>query len=228
MVTALIYIISSIIIGLFSYKCYSVGYGKKKKNPFANYLYLSSLFITLSYLSGGILTALTAYTYDNKYLEYYNFLARALFYMSAVFAAQVPLYKFFPNDKRRWAFSYLAGLVGIALLYYQYFYTNMQPSINAFGIVNWDVNIVLAIGMMFVMFLPWLATSIIFFSEFIKSRFSSPKLFLLGYGFFLIVTGGFFTDNFISDAVWYIVFSIVMVTGFLFCLAGMYYEDSKY
>lgn len=151
-----------------------------------------------------------------------------MFYTSAFFAAQVPLYKFFPNDKRRWIFSYLAGLIGIALLYYQYFYTSMHPLINAYGIVNWDVNIVLAVGMMFLMFLPWLATSIIFFSEFIKSRFSSPKLFLLGSGFLLIVVGGFFTDNFVSDAMWYIVFSIVMVTGFLFCLAGLYYEEQQY
>lgn len=225
MLTAIVYFITSIIVGLFSYKCFSAGYGKKLKNNFANYLFLSTLFSSISYLVGGVLVLLTVKTLDKSFLEIYNYLARFLFYTSAIFTIQVPLYKSYPNDKRRYIFSFLVGVVGIFLLYYQYFYTNQQPFINDSGLVNWGTDIVLSIGMMVVVPIPWAATSLVFFKEFIKNKLASPKPFLLGLGFLLIVVGGFFTDNFINNVILYVLFSATMMVGFLFSLAGMFYEE---
>jgi hypothetical protein len=226
MVTAIIYLIDSIIIGVFSYKCYSIGYGKKLKNPFANYLFLSTFFLTLSFLSGFFLTFIAAFTSDDSFIFSYNILARILFYISAVFSVQIPLYKLYPNDKRRYIFSFLAGIVGIALLAYQYSTLNsaLQPIINSVGIVSWNADIVLIVGMMYLMILPWAATSIIFINEFIRSRFSKPKLLFLGFGFFLICVGTSFQDVF-SIVSWYVLFSIIAMMGFLLTLAGMFYEE---
>lgn len=228
MITAIIYLINTIIISIFSYKCYSMGYGKKLKNPFANYLFLSTFFIALSYFLGLFLIIIATRTFDDSYLFYYNILARILFYISALFSFQVPLYRFFPNNKRRFLLSYLAGVIGIALFVYQILNINniAHPMINTAGIVNWNTGIVLSIGMGYLMILPWAATSIIFISEFIKSRFSKPKSFLLGFGFFLVCASGFFADTF-SVVVWYILFNSIMAVGFLFCLAGMFYEQKK-
>lgn len=225
MITTIIYFITFVIVGLFSYKCYLAGYAKGLKNNFANYLFLSSLFISLSYLAGGILTLLSVQTLDDSFIYYYNYVARILFYTSAVFAVQVPLYKYYPNDKRRYIFSFIAAIAGVALLTYQHFYTNQHPTINGAGIVNWDTSIVLSLGMMCMMLVPWAATSIVFFIEFINNKFASPKPFLLGSGFLLICIGGFFTDNFINSVTLYVIFSALMIFGFLFCLAGLFYED---
>jgi hypothetical protein len=226
MITAIIYLIDSIIIGLFSYKCYSIGYGKKLKNPFANYLFLSSLFMTIAFLSGFILTSVATYTSNDSFIFSYNIFARILFYISAVFSVQVPLYKLYPNDKRRYIFSYLAGIISITLLAYQLLNIDnlARPAINAAGIVSWNAGIVLIIGMMYLMILPWAATSIIFINEFIRSRFSKPKLLFLGFGFFLICIGTSFQDVF-SVVSLYILFSVISMIGFLLALAGMFYEE---
>lgn len=79
--------------------------------------------------------------------------------------------------------------------------------------------------MMVVVPIPWAATSLVFFKEFIKNKLASPKPFLLGLGFLLIVVGGFFTDNFINNVILYVLFSATMMVGFLFSLAGMFYEE---
>ncbi len=225
MLTAIIYLISTVIIGLFAYKCYSVGYGKKIENPFANYLFFSSLFITFSYLTGFILVFLAVYTANDVFIFIYNFLARIFFYTSAVFSVQVPLYKFYPNDKRRYIFSYLVAAIGIGLLIYQSF-NIVHPTINPSGIVNWKTDIVLSMGMACLMIIPWAATSIIFIREFIKGKFQSPKPFFIGFGFFFICLGGFFADAF-SAVNLYIISNSAMILGFLFCLAGMFYSENQ-
>lgn len=226
MVTAIIYLVNSIVIGVFSYRCYSIGYGKNLKNPFANYLFLSSLFMVLSFSLGFILTLIAAYTSDDSYLFSYNILARILFYISAIFSVQVPLYKYYPNNKKRYIFSYLAGIIGISLFFYQLSHINnvARPIINAVGIVNWNTDIVLIAGMMYLMILPWAVTSLIFIKEFIKSKFSAPKLFFLGSGFLLICIGTSFQDVF-SVVFWYVLFGIISMLGFLLALAGMFYKE---
>jgi hypothetical protein len=120
----------------------------------------------------------------------------------------------------------LAGVIGIALLTYQFLNTNnvARPVINATGIVSWNANIVLIIGMMYLMILPWATTSLIFISESIKGKFSLPKPFLLGSGFFLICIGTSFQDVF-SVVFWYVLFGIISMIGFLLALAGMFYEE---
>lgn len=226
MITAIIYLIDSVIIGVFAYKCYSVGYAKKSNNHFANYLFLSTFFMSLSFLLGCVLTSMAAFTSNDSYIFYYNIFARIIFYISAVFAVQIPLYKLYPNDKKRYIFSYLAAIVGVTLLAYQLLNINhvARPVINAVGIVNWNTDIVLIIGMMYLMIIPWAATTLIFISEFIKSRFSMPKLLLLGSGFFFICVGASFQDIF-SVVFWYVLFSIISMVGFLLALAGMFYEE---
>lgn len=223
MITAIVYLIDTLIVGVFAYKCYSIGYAKGLKNSFANYLFLSSLFISISFFKSAIMIPIAYYTDNPDILFWADFIGRALFYTAAVFAVQIPLYKYYPNNKWRFVFSFIAAVLGIALLIYQFFFRN-YPTFQPTGIIDWNSNLALVIGMGYLLALPWIATSYIFIREFVVNRFQSPKPFLLGSGFLFIVFGGLFQDAF-SSAILFILFSIIIATGYLMILAGLFYEE---
>lgn len=225
MISAIMYLIAGIVVGVFCYESYLSGYSKGIKNPFANYFFWSSLFFTISFFKSAIIIPISVFYHSSELLFWADFVGRALFYTGAIFSVQVPLYKLFPNSKKTVIFSYIFMMIGIALLAYQLLNRNI-PVISNTGIVNWDSNIVLAAGMTVLLIVPWAAISYIFIREFIKSKFSLPKPFLLGSGFFLICVGGIFQD--LSNTVaTYVLFGILLVVGFLFNLAGMFYEKDK-
>ncbi len=222
MITASIYLIDSIIVGFFAYKCYSIGYGKGLKNSFANYLFLSSTFISIGFLKSGIMCAIATSMNNSEILFWSDFTGRALFYLAAVFSVQIPLYKFYPNDKRRFLFSIVAIVVGLALLAYQLFFRN-HPIIEPSGMINWDADIILLAGMTYLIILPWVVTTYIFTKEYFASKLRSPKSLLLGLGFFCITVGGTLQDA-SSTILSFIIFGIVSAIGYLMVLAGLFYE----
>lgn len=222
MISAIMYLITGIVVGVFCYESYLAGYAKNNKNLFANYFFWSSLFISLSYLQAAIIIPISITLSQNDLLFWADFAARALFYIAAAFSVQVPLYKLFPNSKKRIIFSYIFIAIGIALVIYQLFYKNI-PLMNMSGIVTWNSDVVLADGIALLLIVPWAAIAYIFIKEFIKSRFSLTKPFLLGSGFFFICIGATFQD--LSSApILYVFFGALLTVGFLFALAGMFYE----
>lgn len=225
MISAIMYLIGGIVIGIFCYECYLTGYGKGVKNPFANLFFWSALFITISFFKSAILIPISALLENNEVLFWTDFIGRGLYYAAAVFSVRIPLYKLFPKSKKTVIMSYIYALIGISLLIYQYIFPN-TPTIFSTGIINWGADVVLALGMGVLMILPWAAISYIFIREFVRSKFSLPKPLLLGSGFFLICIAGIFQDL-STTVITYVFFGILLVIGFLLALAGIFYEKEN-
>ncbi len=223
MTRVLVYLFLSIVLGVLSYKCYSIGYGKKLKNSFANYIFISSLIIALASFKSAIMVAVAIHTSDNDVLFWSDLTGRALFYMASIFSIQIPLYKYYPNDKRRFIFSFIALGVAIALIIYQLINKN-QPSIDDNGIINFNADMIMIAGMAYLLIIPWAATSYIFIREYVKGKFISPKPLLIGAGSLLITLGAIFQDVF-SITFLFVLFSIILAAGFLLVLAGIFYEE---
>lgn len=225
MISAIVYLIDAIVVGLFCYKAYSISYGNKSKNTFTSYIFWSTLFIAIAFLKSAILVPVSIILSQNYLLFWIDFVGRALFYIAAFFSVQIPLYKFFPKSKRTIIFSYISLAIGAFLLVYQ-LYSNNFPSISKEGIVNWNAGIVLTAGMAILLLTPWAVASFIFIKEFVTSKFKSVKPFLIGSGFFLICVGATFQDS-ANTIVLYILFSIPLMAGFMMILSGMYYEEEQ-
>jgi len=225
MFTAIMYLLDFVVLTVFCYKTYTIAFKAKTENKFAKYIFWSALFVDIAFLVPPFF--IFAYTiFPQQYLMFLaDIVGRALFYIGAVFGVQIPLYKSFPNSKKRIIFSYLAILIGIALLIYQISYNN-YPYITDVGIINWQAGAVLTSGMSLLFIVPWAVTSFIFIKEFIKSKFSSPKTFLLGFGFILICVGAVFQDA-TSTILSFILLGIPLIAGFMLLLAGLYYDKEK-
>jgi len=225
MISAIVYLIDAIVVGLFCYRAYSISYGKKSKNVFASYIFWATLFMTISFLKSVILIPISIILSQNYLLFWADFIGRALFYIAAFFSIQIPLYKFFPNNKKTIIFSFISMAIGAALLVYQ-LSSNNFPSISKEGIVNWNAGIILTTGVAILLLIPWAAASFIFIKEFVDSKFKSIKPFFIGSGFFLICVGATFQDS-ANTIILYILFSIPLMAGFMMILAGMYYEEEQ-
>jgi hypothetical protein len=219
------YLITGVVIGVFCYESYSTGYGKGIKNPFSNYFFWVALFMSIAFLHSVVIIPISITIPHSDLLFWTDLAGRALFYIAAVFSVQIPLYQLFPKSKKTIIFPYAFGVIGALLLVYQLCYRNI-PIISSSGIVNWNADIVLAAGMAILLIIPWGAISFIFIRQFVKSKFSLPKSFLLGTGFFLICIGALFQDL-SSTVITYIFFGTLLVIGFLFALAGMFYESDR-
>jgi hypothetical protein len=160
---------------------------------------------------------------NNNMLFGIDYTVRILLYIGAIFLVQIPLYRYFPKNNKRFILSYLYGLIGIALIIYQ-FYVRNTPTLESTGFINWHATIVLNGGLFILSLLPWIATSVIFISEFVKSKFKSLKSSLIGFGLLLFAIGGIFQDL-SSNALCFIVFSIISTVGLMLLLAGMFYEE---
>ena len=107
----------------------------------------------------------------------------------------------------------MVALIGIVLLIYQLIFRN-TPILSNVGIIDWKADIVMAVGIAILFILPWAAISYIFISEFIRSKFTLPKPFLLGSGYFLICVAAIFQD--LSTTVTtYVFFGMLLIVGFL-------------
>jgi hypothetical protein len=225
MISAVVYLIDAIIVGLFCYKAYSISYGNKSDNRFATYIFWATLFIAISFLKSAILIPISINSNQPLLLFWTDFAGRALFYAAAAFSVQIPLYKFFPKSNKTIILSFVTIFIGATLLVYQLGTKNF-PFVTDTGIVNWNSGVILTAGMAILLLLPWAITSFLFIKEFIKSKFRSLKPFLIGSGFFLICVGATFQDS-ASTILLYILFSIPLVAGFMFVLAGMFYEEEQ-
>ncbi|MDD3035381.1 MAG: hypothetical protein PHO93_00485 [Candidatus Saccharimonadaceae bacterium] len=223
MITALAYLFNGIVVGIFAYKCYSIGYKNGLKNSFTNYLFWTTLLVAIVAFKMSIMVAAAFYNSNETLLFWSDITTRPLYYISSIFAVQIPLYKYYPNDKRRFIFSYIAGALGIALVIYQVFNRNI-PTFGANGIIDWHPDLILTTGMGCLMVAPWAATSFIFIREYLTSKSKNLKSILLGFGFMLIVVG-VFGQEYTNIVSLYITFNIISLLGYLFALAGLYYED---
>lgn len=222
MISSILYLINGIIISVFFYKTYLSIAGRITKNPFAFYFLCASFFYAVNFLSSSIIIATAIYYHNNDLLFIADIISRTLFYTAAIFVVQIPLYKYFPKNKKRFIISYLYGILGAVLVIYQLNIMN-TPTINNIGIVNWHTNVILGSGMSILWLAPWIATSSIFILDFIKSKFKLVKSFLIGVGWALICIGGSLQYA-STDTSSYIVFSIVLAMGFLTVLAGTFYQ----
>ncbi len=223
MISGFVYLVNTIILGLFCYKTYLVGYGKN--NIFAKYLFWSSLFITVSFLKSVILIFLAISLSSADLLFWADFFGRILFYTAGAFAVQIPLYKFFPNNKKNTYVSYFWILIGIVFVVFQLLHRN-EPFIEGTGIINWGASVGLTAGMALLVLAPWAVTSFIFIREFVKSKFTKIKSFLLGSGWFFVCIGATFQDS-AKSVFFYILFGIILMLGFMSVLAGLFYEESQ-
>lgn len=223
MISSIIYLIGSIVVGIFCGKIYLSNRTKKGKNPFTNYFFWVTLFVSIAFLKSAIIIPIYIFVYSDDLLFWTDFAGRALFYAAAIFSVRIPFYKFFPKSKKTVIFSYISAIIGSLLLVYQLTHRNV-PVLSDVGIVNWNADNILAAGMAVLLIIPWAVTSFVFIREFVKSKFSLVKSFLLGLGFFSVCVGAIFQD--LSGNIFsYISFGIILVAGFLFMLAGMFYEE---
>lgn len=223
MIRVLVYLFLGIVLAILAYKCYSVGYGKRLKNSFANIMFISTAIISLASFKSAIMITIALSTSDNTMLFWSDLTGRALFYAASVFSVQIPLYKYYPNDKKRLVFSYIAAAIGLVLIAYQLINRN-EPTTDINNMINFNADAIMIAGMAYLLIIPWAATSFIFIKEFFSSKNVSPKSLLIGVGFLLVTVGAVFQDVF-SIISWFVLFSIILVAGFLFVLAGIFYED---
>jgi hypothetical protein len=225
MINAIIYFIDSIVIGIFCYKVYSFGNKKMGNNSFINHFFWVSLFITIAFLKSAIIIPISLYLPENDLLFWTDFIGRGLFYIVAAFSVRIPLYEFFPKSSKTIIWSYAFIVIGILLLIYQFINRN-EPTINSVGIINWNADIILSMGMAALLVIPWSVTSIIFIRDFIHSGFGRIRPLLLGSGFLAASIGTVFQDS--STTVFnYIFFGLFLVIGFALMLVGMFYEQKK-
>lgn len=226
MITAIIYFIDGVILSLFCYRLYLSVSGKITKNPFVFYFLWALFFYVLNAFYSAIFTALAIIYPSYISLSLINTIARVFFYIGSIFAVQIPLYKYFPKSRRRYIFSYLFGAIGIALLVYQIFAAHDIPVLGKNGVVDLHADMVLNVGMAILVVGPWLASSVIFILEFVRSKFKLIKPLLLAIGFLLASIGAVFQNSSgpFFTLFWYIFFSVVLMLGWLFTLAGMFYE----
>lgn len=222
MISSISYLINGIIVSVFFYKTYLSIAGKINKNPFAFYFLCASFFYAIDFLISSVIISFAIYCHNNDLLFVADIINRTLFYTAAVFVVQIPLYKYFPKNKKRFIMSYLYGALGAVLILYQLNFMN-EPTINNVGIVNWHTSAILGGGMSILWLIPWIATSYIFISDFIKSKFKLVKAFLIGTGWALMCIGGslqYISTNTSS----YVASSIILAIGFLTVLAGTFYK----
>lgn len=222
MISAIVYLINSIVLGIFCFKIYSTGRGKKEKNPFIVHFSWATLFMTISFYKAAMVIPIAILNSDANLLFWEDFAGRALFYAAAVASVPIPLYKFFPKSKKVKIIPYIFAIIGFMLLIYQFYHRNI-PVINSTGIISWNADIVMSAGMGILLIIPWILISFIFIKEFIKGKFRQFKPLLQGAGFFLICVGTIFQDS-VSSPFYYILFSSLAVIGFLSVSAGFFYK----
>ena len=223
MISAIIYLIDGVILAIFFYRVFTSVSGKITKNPFAAYFSWATFFYSTSFLLAFVSISVAIMISNNNILFWTDYIGRVFFYIGAIFAVQIPLYKYFPKNNRRFILSYLYGLIGVALIIYQFTIRNI-PTVDSAGLVNWHAGPILSGGIALLMLVPWAATSVIFISEFVKSKFKLPKPFFLGFGFFLVCVGAIFQDL-SNNALYFIIFSVILTIGFLLVLVGMFYKE---
>jgi len=226
MITAIIYFIDGLILSIFCYKLYHSVSGKITKNPFTFYFLWALFFPAVNAFYSAICITIAIIYPTFISLSLINVTARTLFYIGSIFAVQIPLYKYFPKSRWRYVFSYMFGAVGVALTIYHIVAVSSVPAIGENGIVNWQTDTILNIGMAILVIGPWLASSVIFILEFIRSKFRLTKSLFLGVGFLLVCVGAVFQNSSgpLFTQFWYVFFSVILMVGWLFTLAGMFYE----
>lgn len=185
--------------------------------------FFSATFVALASIKASFVSAIYIYNFDTNFLFWSDLIGRGLYYLSAVFAVQITLYKFYPNSKKRFLVSFFVALVGIGLITYQLINRN-QPTIDANNIINFNPDLVMIAGIGSLVIIPWTMTSVVFIREYIKNNFKPPKPLLIGLGFLIISIGGIFQDVY-SDTRLFILFSILLAFGFLFAIVGLFYDD---
>lgn len=225
MLTAIIYFIDSVVIGLFCYKSFTFRNRESGKNLFAGYFFWASLIIALSFLKSSILITVHIYWLKlsgSDLLFWSDIIGRALFYLAAAISIGIPFEKIYPNRSNHKVISYTFLAVGGLLIIYQLIFRN-HPVLSESGIVNWDAGFVLSAGMAILFIIPWAITALLFISDFIRSKFTLYKQLLLGLGFLLVCIGAVFQDSSL-DISGYVTYGLVLLAGFLFLLAGILYK----
>ncbi|HPF31241.1 MAG TPA: hypothetical protein PLO25_02985 [Candidatus Saccharibacteria bacterium] len=224
MIRLVVYLLVGLVGSVSAYKCYSIGYGKKINNPFANYIFFSAAIVALTGYISSLMIGLVIYTSDDSLLYWFDLIGRALYYSMGIFAVQVPLYKFYPSSKKRFLVSFFVALAGIGLIIYQLINRN-QPTMGSNEIINFDADFILVSGMVLVAVVPWIMTGIIFIREYFKNMFKSPKPLIIGLGSIVLSIGAVFQDVF-SDIRLFVLFSAVFVIGFLLIIVGFFMTNS--
>lgn len=212
-----------LILAIFCYKMSKLASKKESANPLSINLYWASFFLTLNLTFSFAPIALAVPSNNIELLYWTDFFARILLYVSAAFTVQVAFYLIFPRINFKVFIFASYAIAGTALATYQLIDRNI-PSIGNNGIINWHANPLLAAGMMALLVIPWILLSVIFIFQYIKDRFRSPKPLMIGAAFAMISLAGVFQDL-ATDAFSFIFCGVILATGFLLILAGLYYEN---
>ncbi len=222
MITAIVYLINGIVVAIISYRVFLTM--KKNNNSLFVYFFWTLFFYSLSYLKGALLIPIAIFTDGNTILYWIDFIGRILFYLGSAFLIQIPLYKYFPKSKNRYIFSFYVCILGLALSTYQLLFPN-YPFVNKLGIINWQADSILAVGMSIIALASWVATSLVFGFEYLKDR-KKIKSLLIGTGLLVTVIGGLFQDL-AATVFGYVFFGVVLMLGFMVVFAGLYYEGEQ-
>lgn len=224
MITAFVYLISGMVLSLIGFRSYISM--KKNKNPFFAYFFWAISFYAISYLKGAVLVFIAVIQENTILLFWTDFIGRILFYLGAAVLIQIPLYKFFPNNKKRHYLSYIVCVIGAVLVVYQILNKNI-PYINYnLGIVNWQADTVLGAGMALMAVGSWAATAVVFFFEYLNDKRKNLKSLLMGLGFVLAVIGGLFQD--LAGTIFeFVFFGFIFMLGFVSIFMGLFYEEER-
>jgi hypothetical protein len=101
-----------------------------------------------------------------------------------------------------------------------------HPYIDKLGIIHWQAQPFLGLGLAIVFISVWIPASYVFVTEFIKSKFTSLKALFLGVGFLLGAVSGFLQD-FAFSTLQYLVVNLSLALGFVLIFIGLFYEEDK-
>lgn len=223
MITLLVYIIIDLVLIFFAYKLFrSI---KKEYNLFSAYF----LYAILIYSLGQTLSVLSIiiYYFSQQAMLLYlvDVIGRLSLYSGSAILAQVPLYLYFPESKKRYLASYLIFAIGLVSFFYN-LTLKYYPFIDSAGIIRWETPLSLGAIMGITLICVWLPTSIVFLIQFVKSSYRSMRSLLLGLGFLFATFGGIAQD-FGRDSIEYLLINSFFIIGFALVFSGVLINEKS-
>lgn len=222
MLSLLMYVIGTLIIGFIIYKI--AGPYKQKKNPFLGYFLALMIVFGISEILGILLTTLSLLTSQLAYLYWLDVITRIIYFIATAIVIQIPLYLYFPKSKTRYWASVVVLVMGLVLLGYNLM-LDYQPMISPSGYIEWNAPFLLSVLMAVTLMSAWLFASYIFIRQFVLDKYKSLTPLFFGLGFFLTISGTISQDFATTNLEFIFIYLSMIIGGFLIFLG--FYADKR-
>jgi hydrogenase/urease accessory protein HupE len=214
--------IFSFVLVVFFFKLLSLN--RQKPSPFTTY-FLGGIGISaVGQVIATVLVGIVLIIGNTSNLLYWtDIIGRFALLGGAAFTVQIPLYMLFPKSRNRFLVSYAVILATIILLIAN-LTQHYKPFFNPIGITEIPNTLVGTISGILLLVI-WLSATIVFFFNFIQSKFKSTRSLLLGCGFLLTSLGGSSYQAFDKNVTEYLIANLVITLGFLILFAALFVKE---